>query len=127
MTLSPSHAVQCGLEDQPGKEDTTRITVAVLMVRRVNILTDLLDIVQNPGCKGAQGRMRMLPGLRRPELTKKIKYLLLVSDLEIPGKANPHGCNPGAKPGVSKTQVARKIVFCVFQETFISGKIKKNT
>ena len=79
MTLSPSHAVQCGLEDQPGKEDTTRITVTVLMVRRVNILTDLLDILQNPGCKGAQGRMRMLPGLRRPELTKKIKYLLLVT------------------------------------------------
>ena len=53
ITLDPSHACECGLEDQPGKEDTTQITIAVLMVRRVDVLTDLLDIVKNPGCKGA--------------------------------------------------------------------------
>ena len=41
------------IDEQPGKEDTTQITIAVLMVRRVDVLTDLLDIVKNPGCKGA--------------------------------------------------------------------------
>ena len=45
VTLDPSHVYECGLEDQSGKEDTTQITIAVLMVRRVNALTDLLDIV----------------------------------------------------------------------------------
>ena len=45
VTLDPSHAYEFGLEDQPGKEDTTQITIAVLMVRRVKVLTDLLDIV----------------------------------------------------------------------------------
>ena len=32
VTLDPSHAYEFGLEDQPGKEDTTQITIAVLMV-----------------------------------------------------------------------------------------------
>ena len=45
ITLDPSHACECGLEDQPGKEDTTQITIAVLMIRRVKVLMDLLDIV----------------------------------------------------------------------------------
>ena len=44
VTLDPSHACECGLEDQSGKEDTPQITIAVLMVRRVNVLTDLLNI-----------------------------------------------------------------------------------
>ena len=34
-----------GVEDTPGKEDTIQLTMAVLMVRRVNGLTDLLDII----------------------------------------------------------------------------------
>ena len=45
ITLDPSHAYECGLEEQSGKEDTTQITIAVLKVRRVDVLTDLLDIV----------------------------------------------------------------------------------
>jgi hypothetical protein len=45
ITLDPSHACECGLEDQPGKEDTTQITIAVLMIRRVKVLMDLLHIV----------------------------------------------------------------------------------
>ena len=44
VTLDPSHVYECGLEDQSGKEETTQLTIAVLMVRRINILTDLLDI-----------------------------------------------------------------------------------
>ena len=35
VTLDPSHVYECGLEDQSGKEDTTQITIAVLMVRRI--------------------------------------------------------------------------------------------
>ena len=45
VTLDPSHAFECGLEDQLGKEDTIQLTIAALMVRRVNGLTDLLDII----------------------------------------------------------------------------------
>ena len=45
VTLDPSHAYECGLEGQSGKEDTAQLTIVVLMVRRVNVLTDLLDIV----------------------------------------------------------------------------------
>ena len=45
VTLDPSHAYECGLEGQSGKDDTTQLTIAVLMVRRVNVLTDMLDVV----------------------------------------------------------------------------------
>ena len=45
VTLYPSHAYECGVEDQSSKEDTTQLTIAVLMVRQVNVLRDLLDIV----------------------------------------------------------------------------------
>ena len=45
VTLDPSHVYECGLEDQSGKEETTQLTIAVLMVRRINILTDMLDIL----------------------------------------------------------------------------------
>ena len=44
VTLDPSHVYECGLEDQSGKEERTQLMIAVLMVRRINILTDLLDI-----------------------------------------------------------------------------------
>ena len=44
ITLDPSHACECGLEGQSGKEDTTQLTIAVLMVRGINVLTDLLDM-----------------------------------------------------------------------------------
>ena len=44
LTLDPSHACECGLEDQSGKEDTTQLTIAFLMARRINVPTDLLDI-----------------------------------------------------------------------------------
>ena len=46
ITLDTTHAYECGLEGQSGKEDTTQITIAVLMVSKTgNALTDLLDIV----------------------------------------------------------------------------------
>ena len=45
ITLDPSHTYECGLEGQSGKEDTTQLTIAVLTVRRANVLTDLFDIV----------------------------------------------------------------------------------
>ena len=41
------------IDEQSGKEDTTQMTIAILMVSRVNVLTDLLGIVKNPGSKGA--------------------------------------------------------------------------
>ena len=44
ITLDPSHAYECRLEGQSGKEDTTQLTIAVLMVRRINVPTDLLDM-----------------------------------------------------------------------------------
>ena len=44
VTLDPSHVYECGLEDQSGKQERTQLMIAVLMVRRINILTDLLDI-----------------------------------------------------------------------------------
>ena len=44
VTLDPSHVYECGLEDQSGKEERTQLMIAVLMVRRINVLTDLLDI-----------------------------------------------------------------------------------
>ena len=44
ITLDPTHAYECGLEGQSGKEDTTQLTIAALMARRINVPTDLLDI-----------------------------------------------------------------------------------
>ena len=41
------------IDEKSGKEDTTQITIAILMARRVNVLMDLLGIVKNPGYKGA--------------------------------------------------------------------------
>ena len=44
--LSPVPAYEYGAEEIPGKEDTTQTTTIVgLMVRRVNVLMALLDIV----------------------------------------------------------------------------------
>ena len=45
IDLDPTHVYACLVDEQSGKDDTTQITIAVLMVRRVNVLTDLLDIV----------------------------------------------------------------------------------
>ena len=36
ITLDTTHAYECGLEGQSGKEDTPQLTIAVLMVRRAN-------------------------------------------------------------------------------------------
>ena len=44
ITLDPSHTYECGLEGQSGKEDTTQLTIAVLMVRGINVLTNVLDM-----------------------------------------------------------------------------------
>ena len=45
ITLDTTYAYECGLEGQSGKEDTIQLTITVLMVRRVIVLTDLLNIV----------------------------------------------------------------------------------
>ena len=37
VTLDPFHVYECGLEDQSGKEDTTQIMIAVLMVRLMTL------------------------------------------------------------------------------------------
>ena len=41
------------IDEQSGKEDTTPMTIAILTVRQANFLKGLLDIVLNPGYKGA--------------------------------------------------------------------------
>ena len=71
IILVPPPAYEYGAEEMPGKEDTTQTTTIVgLMVRRVNVLMALLDIVLNPRYTGTQGRMRMRAGFRIRELTK---------------------------------------------------------
>ena len=74
IILVPPPAYEYGAEEMPGKEDTTQTTTIVgLMVRRVNVLMALLDIVlnpRNPRYTGTQGRMRMRAGFRIRELTK---------------------------------------------------------
>ena len=46
IILVPPPAYEYGAEKMPGKEDTTQTTTIVgLMVRRVNVLMALLDIV----------------------------------------------------------------------------------
>ena len=74
ITRNPSHAYERAIDEQSGKEDTTEITKAILMVRRV-VLTDLLDIVQKSRVQ------RSLEGgyvcVQDPNLVSdKIKWLL---------------------------------------------------
>ena len=44
ITSDPSQAYVRGIEVESGKEDTTQLTIAALMARRINVPTDLLDI-----------------------------------------------------------------------------------